>query len=96
MSDQDRQRQRSALEWIVEMAGDHDLPYQIVGGLAAMAHGGRRPLHDIDLYMPMGDPHWPEFLAAIETYVVWGPAAVVESHWDLTYLKLNYCGQKIY
>jgi hypothetical protein len=95
VSNHDEQRQRSALEWIVEKAGEHELPYQVVGGLAAIAHGGSRPLHDIDLYMPIGDPHWPDFLAAIDTYVVWGPEAVVEGPWDLTYLKINYYGQKI-
>jgi len=95
MYDQNEQKQRSALEWILEKIGEHDLPYQIVGGLAVKAHGGSRPLHDIDLYMPMRDPRWPDFLAAIGTYLVWGPDAVVEGAWDLTYLKINYCGQKI-
>ncbi|MFK8036389.1 MAG: hypothetical protein AB8B94_19830 [Hyphomicrobiales bacterium] len=95
VSDLDIQKQRSALEWIVREAKRHHLPYQIVGGLAALAHGGTRPLHDIDLYMPFGDPHWTDFLVAIKEYVVWGPGSVVEGAWDLTYLKINYHGQKI-
>lgn len=95
MSDLDEQMQRSALEWIVGQAKRHHMPYQIVGGLAALAHGGTRPLHDIDLYMPFGNPHWADFLVAIKKYVVWGPGSVVEGAWDLTYLKINYHGQKI-
>lgn len=93
--DQNKQKQRSALEWIAREANRDHLPYQIVGGLAALAHGGSRPLHDIDLYMPFSNPHWADFLAAVKTYVVWGPETVIEGAWDLTYLKINYYGQKI-
>ncbi|MEP5760579.1 MAG: hypothetical protein ABJ327_14955 [Litoreibacter sp.] len=71
------------------------MPYQIVGGLAARAHGASRPLYDIDLYMPFSNPRWRDFLEDIDPYVVWGPKAVVEGAWDLTYLKANYHGQKI-
>lgn len=92
---QDEVTQHLALKWITQVATKHKLSYQIVGGLAAMAHGGSRPLHDIDLYMPFGDSNWPNFLSEIETYVTWGPASVVEGAWDLTYIKINYNGQKI-
>lgn len=44
--------------------------------------------------MPFG-AQWPAFLDAIQDYVVWGPKAVVDSPWDITYVKINYHGQKI-
>ncbi|WP_299821296.1 hypothetical protein [uncultured Jannaschia sp.] len=87
--------QHSALKWLTEAAKKHQLPYQVVGGLAALAHGGFRPLHDIDLYMPFGDPRWTGFLDTVKGYVTWGPDSVVEGAWDLTYVKINYHGQKI-
>lgn len=95
MPEQNKEKQRSALKWITQEAKKHHLPYQIVGGLAAIAHGGSRSLNDIDLYMPFGDPHWPDFLTAVTNYVVWGPESVVEGAWDLTYVKISYLGQKI-
>lgn len=52
-------------------------------------------MHDIDLYMPFGDPRWTGFLTDIEAYVVWGPDSVIEGAWDLSYLKIVYHGQKI-
>lgn len=88
------ERQRSALEWITGKIEKHGLPYQIVGGLAVLAHGGTRPLNDIDLYVPLGSGA-EDFLQDIKTSTVWGPSAVVEGPWDLTYLKLDYHGQKI-
>ena len=91
----DTQTQQSALEWIVREAKRHHLPYQVVGGLAALAHGGSRPLHDIDLYMPFGHRNWSDFMVSVGKYVVWGPETVVDGQWDLTYLKINYFGQKI-
>ncbi|WP_424971229.1 hypothetical protein [Dinoroseobacter sp. S76] len=87
--------QAEALRWITGTAAQHALPYQVCGGLAALAQGGSRPLHDIDLYMPFAHPKWPEFLRAITPYLTWGPEAVVERQWNLTYLKLLYHGQKI-
>lgn len=86
--------QRSALAWIIGKMEKHDLPYQIVGGLAVIAYGGTRPPNDIDFFVPLG-PDAAAFLQDIDPYIVWGPEAVVAGSWDITYLKLNYEGQKI-
>lgn len=88
-------RQSRALAWITQSLKKNKLPYQIVGGLAAITHGGSRPLHDIDLYVPFDEPNWTDFFEFVQPYVTWGPEAVVEGSWDLFYVKINYHGQKI-
>ncbi|WMS44788.1 hypothetical protein RDV64_10560 [Acuticoccus sp. MNP-M23] len=91
----DTSRQSAALAWIDHKLRAHDLPYQIVGGLAAIAHGASRPLHDIDLYAPLRTEAAAGFLADIAQHVVWGPEAVVDGPWDIFYMKLVHGGQKI-
>ena len=96
LSTNNKYSQREALSWIVQEIERHNLSYQVVGGLAAIAHGASRPLHDIDLYVPFDDPNWPNFLASVQSYVTWGPKAVIEEGaWDLLYVKISYHDQKI-
>ena len=54
-----------------------------------------RPLHDIDLYAPLGAGEAAAFLDDVATHVVWGPEAVVDGPWDIMYMKLVHGGQKI-
>ncbi|WP_172329327.1 hypothetical protein [Mangrovicoccus sp. HB161399] len=75
--------QRAAPEWILRKLAEHGLPYQIAGGLAAVAHDATRPLNDIDLYAPLGTGA-EGFLADIADHVVWGPEAVADGPWDIT------------
>ena len=42
----------AALEWITGFFHKQSVPYLITGGLATLAYGGRRPLADIDIYVP--------------------------------------------
>jgi hypothetical protein len=42
----------SALRWIVGLFEETGSRYQAVGGLAVKAHGGTRPLADLDFYVP--------------------------------------------
>jgi len=95
MSNDDMHNQRTALEWIVGEAERQHLPCQVVGGLACMAHGGTRPLHDIDLYAPFSSLQWPCFLESISNNVVWGPRSVVDGPRDLTYLKIAFRCQRV-
>lgn len=41
-----------ALSWIVEVLRRAEVPFQVVGGLAARAYGAKRPLADLDFYVP--------------------------------------------
>lgn len=42
-------KQRQVLKFVVGILQANQIPFQITGGLAAIAYGSRRPLDDIDL-----------------------------------------------
>lgn len=82
-----------ALNWIIDKLEQHAVDYQIVGGLAAIAYGSGRELADIDLYIPFSTSQ--ALLEDIKPHIYWGPEHQKDGHWDITYLKMNYEGQKI-
>jgi GrpB-like predicted nucleotidyltransferase (UPF0157 family) len=82
-----------ALAWIVGLLTRHGLPYQAVGGLAAQAYGARRPLVDIDLYVPLFQAQ--AALAEMQPYLVRAPLPHRSAAWDLVYLALEYGGVPI-
>ena len=43
---------KKALIWITDIIKKHHTPFQITGGLAAIAYGANRPLLDIDIDIP--------------------------------------------
>ena len=83
----------AALSWVVGILRDHEVPYQIVGGLAAKIYGAPRPLVDIDLYAPLGRAK--DALAAMAPHIIWGPAYYKDQSWDITFLKADYQGQRV-
>lgn len=84
---------RRALQWIVTLLDSHNVPYQIVGGLAAQAYGATRPLVDIDLYIDMDSAQ--AALAAMRPYRVREALPHHSASWDLIYLALEYDGVTI-
>ena len=42
-----------AFDWITTLLDELGHPYVVVGGLAAIVYGSKRPLFDIDLDVPM-------------------------------------------
>ena len=82
-----------ALRWIADTLREKDIPFQVVGGLAARAYGATRPLADIDLYVP--GACFPDLLPEIDTYLTFGPEPYTDDLWDLTWMALDYHGQKI-
>jgi RimJ/RimL family protein N-acetyltransferase len=94
MSSTDNESKLSeALNWLVSLLNRYQIPYQVVGGLAAQVYGARRPLVDIDLYIPM--EQLSPALAELEPYMIRKPRPHLSSGWDLTYLVLEYQGQAI-
>ena len=79
-----------ALNWIVSLLNRHQVPYQIVGGLAAQAYGARRPLVDIDLYIPLDRAQ--AALEEMRPYQVRQPLPHLSAAWDLVYLALEVQG----
>ena len=43
---------KAALIWITNILKKHQIPFQISGGLAAIAYGASRSLADIDIDIP--------------------------------------------
>lgn len=84
----DPQKISVALGWIVSLLDQHEVPYQIVGGLAAKAYGATRPLVDIDIYAPF--EKMQDVLEEIRPYIVREPAPHLSASWDLVYLALAY------
>lgn len=54
MNEERKERIASALAWIAGRLRELEVPFQVVGGLAALAHGASRDLADIDVYVPEG------------------------------------------
>jgi RimJ/RimL family protein N-acetyltransferase len=82
-----------ALDWIVSLLGQYGIPYQVVGGLAAQAYGAKRPLVDIDLYIPMEQAQ--AALAELQPYLVRSPRRHRSASWDLVFIVLDYHGVSI-
>lgn len=89
----EEQRVARALAWIVRILRKHDVPYQVVGGLAARVYGAQRPLADINVYVPFDRA--AGLLREIRPFVTWGPEHYVDETWDVTFLKADYQGQRI-
>ncbi len=84
------QDQTEALRWLVSLVNRHQIPYQIVGGLAAMAYGATRPLVDIDLYIPFERAQ--AALEEMRPFIVREPLPHRSESWNLIYLALDYYG----
>lgn len=85
--------QARALRWVTELLSGAGIPFQAVGGLAARAYGARRPLADLDFYVPVSALE--QIAAAAAAYVVRPPAPYRDESWNLTFMKLEYEGCEI-
>ena len=93
VNEEGRRHAARALTWIVGALRRHGVPYQVVGGLAARAYGARRSLADIDIYAPFDLA--TGLFREIRPFVIWGPERYVDEAWDITFLKMDYHGQRI-
>jgi hypothetical protein len=82
-----------ALRWITEIMAGASARYQAVGGLAARAYGSRRPLVDLDFYMPAQD--LARVLKELGPHRVWGPEPFRDDCWDLTFTRVEWQGVRI-
>ena len=84
---------KEALEWIVKILRQEKIPFRIIGGLAAELYGSRRKLADIDIDVP-GSRIRP-LAKEVNKYIIFGPKAYHDRHWDLLLMTLRYKGQVI-
>ncbi|MEX2272678.1 MAG: hypothetical protein WD690_14490 [Vicinamibacterales bacterium] len=82
-----------ALGWIVDVLRRADVPFQVVGGLAARAYGARRPLVDLDFYVPTS--RLDDVADVTAAYATRRPSHHRDECWDLTFMKLEYEGRPI-
>ena len=83
----------NALVLLKSVFDEHEVPFQIVGGLAATIHGGSRAVADIDLYIPK--EFADRILPSLSSHISKPLAHYVEHGWDLEYFQLIYQDQKI-
>src|SRR5438876_10103173 len=84
----DPQKIGQALGWIIALLNRHQIPYQIVGGLAAKAYGATRPLVDIDIYAPFEKAQ--AALEEMRPYMKREPSPWLSDSWDLIFLAMEY------
>jgi hypothetical protein len=81
------------LAWIVELLHRLEIPFQAVGGLAAKAYGAKRPLADLDFYVPTA--RLADIARATAPYVVRPPSHHSDESWDLIFMKIEYEGCEV-
>lgn len=79
--------------WITQILQSNHIPFQITGGLAAIAYGSTRELADIDIDIAEKDFGLIE--TVVKPYIIYGPQQFKNEKWDLLLMTLNYEGQEI-
>lgn len=83
----------SALQWVVDLLKDRNIPFLVCGGLAAKGYGSERDLNDIDLFVP--GEHFLSVVRAGHAFVSKVAAHRQEEGWDLIYVQFEYEGIKV-
>lgn len=92
--DMDRiERIRGALEWVISQLEEAGVPFQVAGGLAALAHGASRPLNDIDIYVPEGALE--RLRSELADHHSHGPHRYRDQQWDCYFMEVGYEGEEI-
>jgi hypothetical protein len=83
----------AALKWIVEELERRDIPFALVGGVAANAYGTTRPLNDIDIDVP--ERFLPVLAEELKSFRTFGPERSISDCFDCQLLGFSYKGQEI-
>ena len=84
---------KTALIWITDILVKLRIPFQIAGGLAAIAYGSKRALHDIDIDIP--EEAFKALANEVREFIDYGPSNFKDEKWDLMLMTLSYKGQLI-
>lgn len=87
------ERVARALSWIAGRLRELDVPFQVAGGLAALAHGAERELNDIDLYVPEGS--LALLREALDEHHAHGPRRHRGDLWDCWFMEVRFAGEEI-
>ncbi|QQR78503.1 MAG: hypothetical protein IPJ68_05530 [Candidatus Moraniibacteriota bacterium] len=83
----------SAFRWIIGILKRHEVPFVVLGGLAAQAYGSKRDLNDIDLVIHRAD--FEKILPEVRTYVTYGPEMSRDEEAEGYAMELRYAEQDI-
>lgn len=84
---------RAALVDLLGLLWDREIPYQVVGGLAARAHGATRTLVDVDVFVP--DEGLDTIAEVWRDAVTRPPHRHVGDQWDVRYARFEVQGVPI-
>lgn len=62
------ERKKESLKTVVNVLKEHKIPFQVSGGLAAIAYGSKRPLYDIDI--DVGKADIPKVQEIFREYII--------------------------
>lgn len=82
-----------ALRWITARLEELEVPFQVAGGLAAVAHGASRPLNDIDLYVPEGS--LSTLRSELADHHSHGPERYRDEQWDCYFMEVHHAAEEI-
>ena len=83
----------TAFIWIINILQKNNIPFQIAGGLAAIAYGATRSLEDIDIDIP--EDKFDLVKTETENFITYGPEQFKDESFDLLLMTINYHGQLI-
>ncbi|MGB4833766.1 MAG: hypothetical protein WBP40_01915 [Candidatus Moraniibacteriota bacterium] len=83
----------AAFQWITEILKRHEVPFVVLGGLAARAYGSKRELNDIDLVIHRAD--FAKILPEVRAYVTYGPEMSRDEETEGYSMELRYTEQDI-
>lgn len=93
MGNEDMKNTEKAFRWIIGILRKHEIPFQIIGGLAARVYGSSRELVDIDINIPEGK--FGDIVPDVKEFIVYGPERFIGENWDLLFMTLKYENQGI-
>lgn len=84
---------KRALDWIVPLLQEREIPFHVTGGFAAHLYGATRAVNDIDIDIPTTQL---DILAReLTPFIEYPPQRHTDSTWNLYVCTLNYHGQLV-
>lgn len=83
----------ATLRWMCELLPKENIPYQISGSVAAIAHGAKRSTDEIDLFVSAAQ--FSKVFRLIVSHVVAYAWRRVDDDWDRLTLSLEHDGTRV-